>query len=103
MKVFKMNDFDWVCAESEEQAKQWYHQETGVDMKDIDEDFEQWGEVSLADKMYIPIDDLPEEEKMSTQLDMKNFYGELCAAKTFDWVIKHENITKPCVISSTEI
>lgn len=97
MKVFKMNDYDWVCAESEEQAKQFYFDETGVEY--IEEDFK--GEVSLTDTMYISLDDLPEEELSIPQV-MQQRYGETWVQKTFEWVIKHENITYPCIISSTE-
>ncbi|WP_106494918.1 hypothetical protein [Lentibacillus sp. Marseille-P4043] len=101
MKVFRMNDFDWVCAESEEQAKEWYHNETSVDMKDIEEDFEIWGEVPLSDHMWLNESELPVEELKKSQI-MERRFGELWIQKTFGWVIEHEKITKPCIISSTE-
>ncbi|WP_336822963.1 hypothetical protein [Sporosarcina sp. USHLN248] len=97
MKVFKMNDFDWVCAVSEEQAKEFYEQ--FIDRNEIEEDFE--GEVSLTETMWIPIDDLPVEE-LKKQQEMKMFYGEMHTKKTFHWVIENENIKEPCIISSTE-
>jgi hypothetical protein len=99
MKVFKMNDCDWVCAESEEQAKGFYHELTGVDMIDIEEYFE--GEVSLSRTMYISLDDLPEEEMSMPQTTLER-YGETWVLKTFEWVIKNDKITEPCIISSTE-
>lgn len=97
MKVFKMNDFDWVCAVSEEQAKKFYEQ--FIDRNEIEEDFE--GEVSLTETMWIPIDDLPVEE-LKIQQEMKMFHGEMHTKKTFQWVIENENIKEPCIISSTE-
>ncbi|MDE3837918.1 hypothetical protein C0966_00655 [Bacillus methanolicus] len=100
MKVFKMNDFDLVCAETEEQAKIFYCEESGIDMGDVEEFFQ--GEVSLEEKMLVSVDDLPEEEKMMTQLNMKNIGGELFVYKPFSWVIKHQNITSPCIIATTE-
>lgn len=96
-----MNNFDWVCAESEEQEKEWYYKETGVDMQDIEEDFEQWGGVPLTDHMWLNESELPIEELKKPQITEHRF-GELWIKKTFDWIIKHENITEPCIISSTE-
>jgi hypothetical protein len=99
MRVFKMNDCDWVCAETEEQAKEFYKNEVGFDENEINEEFV--GEVSIQDEMLIEVDDLPIEEQNQRQ-KMKMYAGTLFAYKTFEWVIKHENITKPCIISSTE-
>ncbi|MGG1147635.1 hypothetical protein [Bacillus wiedmannii] len=99
MKVFKMNDCDWVCAETEEQAKEYYKKECGFDDEDINEGFV--GEVSLQDKMHILADDLPLEEQQMCQT-MINIGGELHVLKTFEWVIKNDNITSPCIIASTE-
>lgn len=101
MKVFRMNDFDWVCAENEEQAKEWYQKETGVDMQDIEEGLKYWGEVPLTDHMWLNADELPEDELKRPQI-VEQRYGETWIKKTFEWVIQHENITKPCIISSTE-
>lgn len=99
MKVFKMNDWDWVCAESEEQAKAFYKNECGFDENEINEEFV--GEVSFQDEMLIEADDLPFEEQNKPQ-KLKMFAGTLFVYKTFEWVINHEKITKPCIISSTE-
>ncbi|QCS52366.1 hypothetical protein [Priestia flexa] len=99
MKVFKMNDYDWVCAKSEKQAKEFYKSEVGFNDEEINEEFV--GEVSLQDEMLVEVDELPHEEKMQVQR-MKKYAGTLFAYKTFEWVINHENISKPCIISSTE-
>ncbi|MDA1861180.1 hypothetical protein PDK22_26190 [Bacillus cereus group sp. BY122LC] len=99
MKVFKMNDFDWVCAETEDQAKTYYKKECGFDDEDINEGFV--GEVSLRNTMHIDVDDLPYEEQTNCQT-MINIGGTLFALKTFEWVIKTESITSPCIIASTE-
>jgi hypothetical protein len=97
MKVFKMNDFDWVAANNEEEAKTFY--EEFIERDEIEEDFV--GEVSLTDTMLIPIGDLPLEEQKRVQ-KLGHFAGELCAYKSFEWVINNQNITKPCIIASTE-
>lgn len=99
MKVFKMNDCDWVCAKSEEQAKEFYKTEVGFDEEEINSDF--IGEVSLQNEMLVEVADLPIEEQKQPQ-KLKEYGGSLFAYKTFEWVIAHENITKPCIISSTE-
>jgi len=99
MKVYKMNDIDWVAAETEEQAKSFYKEECNVEDADIEEFFE--GEVSLEETMLIDVDDLPLEEQKMVQT-MKQYAGTLFAYKPFSWVIEHEKITKPCVIASTE-
>lgn len=99
MKVFKMNDCDWVCAETEKQAKEFYTNEVGYDEAEVNEDFE--GEVSLRDTMHIFADDLPLEEQQMAQMMFRRG-GELHVLKTFEWVIKHNNITSPCIIASTE-
>ncbi len=98
MKVFRINEYDWVCADNEEQAKEWYHDETGVDTKDIEEDF--IGEVSLDEMMWVGIDDVPEHERNNFKTEVK--FGEIWCHVSFDWVIKNESITEPCIISSTE-
>ena len=99
MKVFKMNDCDWVAAKSEKQAKEFYEKETGIARNEIDEDFE--GEISLERTMLLPLDDLPVEELKIPQ-NMKQIGGQTWVYKTFAWVIEHEKITSPCIICSTE-
>ncbi|EMY4797085.1 MULTISPECIES: hypothetical protein [Bacillus] len=101
MKVFKMNDIDWVCAETEEQAKEYYKEECGIDDEDLNEYFE--GEVSLRETMLINIDDLPDEEQRVAIIEpVVHRGGATCVLRSFEWVIKQDNITKPCVIASTE-
>ncbi|PFW87229.1 hypothetical protein COL32_27680 [Bacillus pseudomycoides] len=99
MKVFKMNDFDWVCAETEEQAKEYYKNECGFDDEDINEGFV--GEVSLQEATYVDIDELPESEKNNFQCG-RPLGDSIVVRKTFEWVIKNDNITSPCIIASTE-
>lgn len=96
-----MNDCDWVCAESEEQAKEFYKKETGFEKDEIENDFETWGEVPLSDTMYVTLDGLPTEELKVPQI-MKQYGGEAWVKKPFAWVIEHEQIKSPCIISSTE-
>ncbi|BAR82958.1 yopX protein [Bacillus thuringiensis serovar tolworthi] len=97
MKVFKMNDYDWVAAKNEEEAKNFY--EEFIDREEIEEDFV--GEVSLQDKMHISIDELPDEEqRVATIEPVIHRGGETCVLRSFEWVIKRDNITNPCIIAS---
>lgn len=99
MKVFKMNDYDWVAAKNEEEAKNFY--EEFIDREEIEEYFV--GEVSLKDKMHISIDELPDEEqRVATIEPVIHRGGETCVLRSFEWVIKWDNITNPCIIASTE-
>jgi hypothetical protein len=95
-----MNDYDWMVAETEEQAKSVYEKSTDFDRTEIDADFQ--GEVGLSNTTLVSIDDLSEEEKKVTQLNMRNIGGELLVYMPFSWVIEHDKITKPCVIATTE-
>ena len=36
LKVYRMDDFSWVAAESEEKAIEWYHNETGTEIEEVD-------------------------------------------------------------------
>lgn len=98
MKVFKMNDCDWVVATSKEEAKSWYMNEVGFTAEEVDTDFER--EVSLENTMGYELADIPEEER--GKFPTKTYYGIEFASVPFWWVIKQDNITKPCVIASTE-
>ncbi|MEB2585251.1 MULTISPECIES: hypothetical protein [Bacillus cereus group] len=99
MKVFKMNDYDWVAAKNEEEAKNFY--EEFIDREEIEEDFV--GEVNLQDKMHISIDELPDEEQRVAAIEpVIHRGGETCVLRSFKWVIKRDNIENPCIIASTE-
>lgn len=99
MKVFKMNDYNHVCAESEELAKEFYIKKTGIEICDMEDDFV--GEVSLENTMFTTIDSLQEEDLEEPQL-LTRWYGEIWVVKPFSWVIKNEKITSSRIICSTE-
>lgn len=82
MRVYRMNEYDCVCAKSEEQAKAFYMNEVGFDKEEVESDF--IGEVSLQDGVYDLNDD-----------------GELDRI-TFEELIMRNRIAKPYIISSTE-
>lgn len=98
MKVYKMNDCDWVAAKSEEEAKVWYANECDFTQEEVNTDFE--GEVSLEDTMFLLEEDVPEVEREKFSRD--EVAGNVVYLVPFSWVIKHENITSECIIATTE-
>lgn len=77
MKVYRMNDTEWVCAPSEEQAKVYYHDKVGFSEDEINEDFQ--GEVSLKDKI-------------------SDEHGDI----SFEQLIDMYSIKEPCIVATTE-
>lgn len=81
MKVFRMDEENWVCAKSEEQAILYYQQQNGNDISEIKESL--IGEVSLYDTVF---DGEDKESKIS-----------------FIEMIETNGITEPYIIATTEI
>ncbi|MDM5154858.1 hypothetical protein QUF88_13805 [Bacillus sp. DX1.1] len=99
MRVFRMLGIDFVCAETVEQAIKFYAKETGLEIEEIETELL---EVSLQNRMLIPVEDLPPEEQTQRQA-VKSIGGTLFTMMPFEWVIKRENIKNPCIIASTEV
>lgn len=96
MKVYRMNDCDWVAAKSEDAAKKYYEQY--IEREEIEEDFD--GEVSLNELMWLEEEDVPKAERHKfTQDEMA---GKPVYFVPFSWVIQHRKITEPCIIATTE-
>jgi hypothetical protein len=68
IKLFKMNDYDWVAAESAEQANEWYIKEYGL--TDDEQPIEEVREVSLETKMRMLYNEFTEDEK---KYEINNF------------------------------
>lgn len=79
IRVFKLNDSDWVAAESLGQAFDWYEELTGTEIQPEDEP----REISLNELMYVDSD-----------------YKE---QQTYAWVIENEHNEFPCIIATTEV
>jgi hypothetical protein len=103
MKVFRLNEIDYVAAKSFEDAKQWY-----MDYYEFDED-------EAIDPAYYPyeinpkevmmwyeVDEIPLEEQDVTR-KMKMIDGIMFALVTIDDVLNWENKDDPYIICSTEI
>jgi len=85
LKVYRIDDYDWVCAKSEEEAIEWYLKETGVSEEDI-YDIEDIAECDL-DKNYMFIDE-EHTKKITFRESLES--GEFMSD------------TKPCIFCSTE-
>lgn len=96
MKVFRMNEFDWVAAKSLDEAVKWYLKEFGLTREEIEPK-----EVSLDETMLYPCDRLNESE-LEKSGEFVLFYGEPHVRMTFREVLERDKIDEPCVIASTE-
>ncbi|WP_407306437.1 hypothetical protein [Desulfosporosinus sp. SB140] len=61
IKLFKMNDYDWVAAESKEQAQEGYLKEHGI--TEEENLFEDIKEEPLSKSFLCPVSELTPEEK----------------------------------------
>lgn len=103
MKVFKINDCDWVCAESKEDAIDFYLNEIGEsDIELI--------ECSLDETMLYGLEDekelkkfLREHGEQIVNVDKICTDFEYYVRLSFQKLIELKKITQPCVIASTEL
>lgn len=114
-KVFKMDDFDWVVAKSEEEAIAWYEKEYGesVDRDEVREcDLENEGQyTNFTDEKRIAeleAEDLEEVVVIVEGDSHKRSFGSLMKCEG-EWYIKVPfkdmlpvEETEPCVTASTE-
>lgn len=100
MRVFKMNDYEHVAANSPEEAKKFYGELCGFTYDEVQADFE--GEASLQEKMLVDVNDLT--NGMFVNLDNLVYkYGTAWIPMTFEWVLENDqHNNEPFVISSTE-
>lgn len=100
MKVFKMNDSDWVAHYSEEQAKVYYKDFIGLTKAEVEEGFV--GEVPLSDTMYWDVEGVDKKDKNHNFSIQVNSPFGICYKVPFSWTIKHYPNLYPGIISSTE-
>lgn len=95
MKVFQVNDCDWVAAKSFEEAKEWYMKEYGF----AEDEIRGNEECSLEEAMWVLLEDVPEEERYNIK-EIKNDMAKV----TFKWVMENifKNYYEPYLIATTE-
>jgi hypothetical protein len=101
MKVFRLNEYDWVYAKNLEQALEWYMDQTGLDEDEaFDEHYFEEIDPNVGTTL-VHIDELPiEEQKMTQQMIMQG--NSLWVKRTFAEVIEREKLKAPCIVASTE-
>ncbi|AHN24366.1 hypothetical protein [Lysinibacillus varians] len=103
MKVFRMDDYQWIAHYSKDEALAFYHEQSGVPMDDLKEAFNDWGEVPLTDTMYWEATDITDDEANMAGVDYvgQTDFGD-CYQVTFDWVIQNRTHKYPGYIACTE-
>ena len=102
MKVYRMDDYQWIAHYSEEEALAFYHDQSGVPMDDLKQAFDDWGEVPLTDTMFWDVSDITDEEANMAGVDYEGQteFGE-CYQVTFDWVLQNRAHLYPGYIACT--
>ncbi len=101
LKVFKIDDYSWVIAESKKQAIEWYNKEYGylleedevyeVNYSSTGEDGGYWDEVNMSEF------DVPQTGVF------KNWNGMFCRLIWFHEAIKSWGEEVPALIATTEV
>lgn len=107
MKVFRLNECDWIAANSQEEAIEWYMNETGLDYKDaVDESFLEesdvvkegmWSEIVFCEEEGISIEEIEREG-----YKQKTINGETMVYVPFKKVLEIDKRTEPYFFCSTE-
>lgn len=109
LKVFKMNDYDWVLSGlSREETNEWYKKEYGLFDDNDDQTLEDVVEETEKKGYFDGIELLELLNKIESgkKVTCKKMYGEYFIWKTFKKTIeehiKNNSYTEPYVICSTE-
>lgn len=107
MKVFKMDDCDWVAANTIEEATEFYLKETGVEREEINPQ-----EISLNACMWVEyweddvrdIIDGPRNEVFNHKgMELMRMGYSVYRRLTLEEVLKNGNHKEPFIIASTEL
>lgn len=102
MKVFRLNEFDYVAAKSLEEAKQWYMDYYGLIEEEVLDPMYYPYEVNPENvMMWYEVDEIPQEDQDVTR-KMKIMDGIWFALVTIADVLKWENKDEPYIVCSTE-
>lgn len=101
MKVFRLNDCDWVAAETLDQAVEWYMKETGLDREGALDPAHEPHECNLNETIWGTIDYLNDEEKQQARY-YKEWDGELYARIPFSRIIEKDYKGEPFIIASVD-
>ena len=99
IKLFKMNDYDWVCAESIEQANEWYKKE--FDLSEEEQPIEDVMEVPLESKFlwhHTDAEDFFNVNKLEVEYINEEKYYKV----PFSMTIGLDDYEMPYIAGSTE-
>ncbi|MTI82318.1 MAG: hypothetical protein FH756_00145 [Firmicutes bacterium] len=99
IKLFRMNDYDWVAAESAELANEWYKRECGLD--DSEQTLDMITEEPLTRTFLIPHDEISEEE-LKMGFEIITYGNGKFARVPFSHMMEREKMKPPCLAGSTE-
>ena len=103
MKVFRMDDYQWIAHYSAEEALAFYHSDTGVPIDDLKQAFDDWGEVPLTETMFWEATDITDEEANMAGVEYvgQTAWGDSYSV-TFEWVLQNRTHKYPGYIACTE-
>jgi len=104
MRIFRMDGYDWVCANNPEEAVEYYVRETGCDNDGIEAI-----ECDAKEKMWYGFNDfnklqdfLLKNRTVSYPIKSGERYSLLDLHISLSDCIELDNITEPCIIASTD-
>lgn len=106
IKLFKMNDYDYVAAETKEQAQEWYLKNCGIDEEE--NPFDEIMEVSDDTSFLIDINEADEDELQQgfpIKIIESTNNQELILVKVpfkYDLSKMPDEIDEPWIVASTE-
>lgn len=103
LKIYRMNDCDWVAHYSEEQAVGYYIDFTGFSTDEVVDEFNEYGEVALTETMYWEVESVSKEDVEAFGLvhESESIFGDAYKVP-FSWVIERHGSLYPGIIASTE-
>lgn len=97
VKLFEIDDCDWVAAETEEQAIEWYSKQVGVSKEELE-----IIEVSLETTFLQPADEMTSVEE-AQNFEKKTIGEEFFVKIPFSFTLQQLNeIPEPFIAGSTE-
>lgn len=101
VKLFEMNEYDWVAAETAEQANEWYKKECGL--CEEDQPLGDVKELPLKSVVLTPVEDLTEAD-ITMNFKKKVVESHEYALMPFDYILETtRDIPEPFIAASTEV
>lgn len=98
IKLFKMNDYEWVAAESKEQDNEWYEKVYG-ERNDIEDVIEE-----PPDKAFGDFVDEADQDELNQGFERKSYCNREIVKIPFSYMLSKmtDEIEEPWIVGSTE-